>query len=410
MYENDILNCFEKSNEFFNTDINELEFHIINILNQIYDNINYKIIKKEINEIFNKEKKKFFNSNNNLKKIDVNKIIIRNENYLLDIDKNIYFLEFSKEKIFGKIKNYGEFNEIVINEENQKWYIDRLLKKLKNISDSYPQRTQVWYEARERMITASDISAALGHKCFKTKSQLYREKVNNNREFFGNEYTEWGVKYEDPICMIYEKIKQKTVIEYGLIPHPDINFIGASPDGITTDGVMLEIKCPKKRPLRKDYVPEYYKTQIQTQLEVCGLEECDFFECKIEEYADKDEYINDKKEYIGRGYLIHAVEGDKNKYYYCPLNTTIEEKDLWKKKTLKEKKLKENNIKDIWWKCIDSNCVKVLRDREWFIKSMPILKEFWDNVLKYRKEGLPDKLKIKKRKPKSILDNLDDSD
>ena len=51
-------------------------------------------------------------------------------------------------------------------------------------------------------------------------------------------------------------------------------------------------------------------------MEVCGLEECDFFECKIEEYENKEAYKNDKNEYIGRGYLIHSVEDDKNKYIF----------------------------------------------------------------------------------------------
>ena len=55
---------------------------------------------------------------------------------------------------------------------------------------------------------------------------------------------------------------------------------------------MVEIKCPPKRKFTKT-VPLHYLMQVQGQLEVCDLDECDFFQVKIEEYDSFDEYCKD---------------------------------------------------------------------------------------------------------------------
>ena len=90
-----------------------------------------------------------------------------------------------------------------------------------------------------------------------------------------------GVKYEEVAVMIYEQRNSMKVFEYGCIPHPVYDFIGASPDGITDSGIMLEIKCPSSRKIT-GVIPSYYWCQVQTQLEVCELDRCDFLECKLE--------------------------------------------------------------------------------------------------------------------------------
>jgi hypothetical protein len=51
--------------------------------------------------------------------------------------------------------------------------------------------------------------------------------------------------------------------------------LGASPDGVTEDGLLIEIKCPLTRKIEKK-VPSYYLPQVQLQLEITDLEECDF--------------------------------------------------------------------------------------------------------------------------------------
>ena len=58
----------------------------------------------------------------------------------------------------------------------------------------------------------------------------------------------WGQKYEPLSIMIYEKMYQTKIEDFGCIKHESHSFIGASPDGINIDktnnryGRMLEIK------------------------------------------------------------------------------------------------------------------------------------------------------------------------
>jgi hypothetical protein len=104
---------------------------------------------------------------------------------------------------------------------------------------------------------------------------------------------QWGVTYEPVACALYEQRNGCQVHEFGLRPHPRIPRFGASPDGITDQGIMLEIKCPYTRRI-DGRISKTYMTQIQTQLDTAELKECDFLECKIHEYESVEEYMNDE--------------------------------------------------------------------------------------------------------------------
>ena len=64
-------------------------------------------------------------------------------------------------------------------------------------------------------------------------------------------------------------------------------------------GRMLEIKCPVSRKInttgsvRGVICPVYYWDQVQIQLETCDLDECDFWQCKIIEYENREAFIKD---------------------------------------------------------------------------------------------------------------------
>ena len=53
---------------------------------------------------------------------------------------------------------------------------------------------------------------------------------------------------------------------------------------------LLEIKCPLYRTITGE-IPLYYWIQMQIQMEVCNMPECDYFECNFRQYADKNEYV-----------------------------------------------------------------------------------------------------------------------
>jgi putative phage-type endonuclease len=157
------------------------------------------------------------------------------------------------------------------------------------------QRTPEWYAARKGMLTASEFKIAGAEKV----SQAYVNGKVFPQPFATNDAMTWGCRFEDLACAAYEVEHDTKVREFGLLVHPDAHWIGASPDGITDYGVMIELKCPhsrkrieidkritENRPFPKSdraNLHGRYRPQVQGQLEVCDLEECDFVVAHIDE-------------------------------------------------------------------------------------------------------------------------------
>jgi putative phage-type endonuclease len=314
------------------------------------------------------------------------------------------------------------------------------------------QRTKEWYEARKTMITASDWAKALKKSKFGTKRDLILKKCDKI-EFTENEATMWGTKHEECATRTYELRNGTIIHEFGVLRHPKYNFLGASPDGITPLGIMLEIKCPWRRTITGK-VPDYYWIQIQGQLEVCNLEYCDFMECKITEYDGINEYINDvcknppkyptknltdelrekyknkdvfqfNKDGLEKGIIITFVnKNGERKYKYSEIGISKREFERWYIKVKDEvpKSWSEHGIS--FWRMDKISCVRVKRDKEWFKNSLPILKQAWEEIKHYRKVGTESIQRKKKdigeiiEEPKSadtnaiihqnMFDNLDD--
>ncbi len=144
------------------------------------------------------------------------------------------------------------------------------------------QRSPEWFALRGNMLTASDVAAAIGCNFFKTPDALILEKCGH-RKFYGNVDTERGVRLEPIIRDRYDAVTGSKTHEFGVMVHPEYKWLGGSPDGITEDGILIEIKCPKKISKK---VPDYYMPQIQLLLEILNLELCDFVQyCEL-----KDEF------------------------------------------------------------------------------------------------------------------------
>ena len=116
------------------------------------------------------------------------------------------------------------------------------------------QRSEEWYKIRERILTASSLADAIGEGHFCTREELLLQKCGGPRGEVPFEIVEWGVMYEPVATTFYEKLNNLTVLEFGLVPHPEFKIFGASPDGICDVdsppdyiGRMLEIKCPPKK-------------------------------------------------------------------------------------------------------------------------------------------------------------------
>lgn len=158
------------------------------------------------------------------------------------------------------------------------------------------QRTPEWYEARKTLMTASVCASALGIKPFESFTGDPRADAIANtvyRKFKGNVATRWGCDHEDEVRDRFDAIMGKKSLDFGLVRHSDVPRVGdrydwlaASPDGITTDGEMVEIKCPYRRQIVEGEVPHHYLPQVQVQLEVCDLDVCYFVQWQPADKCD----------------------------------------------------------------------------------------------------------------------------
>ena len=192
-----------------------------------------------------------------------------------------------------------------------------LLKNFKN----FPQKTPIWYLERYNSITATDVAPILECNPYYKKMDILRKKLDNiqGEEDESNENinTIWGNKYEPVAIRIYEDFVHDKVYEVGLIKHQEHTWLGASPDGIRNCGKLLEIKCIWNRKIQNK-TPFYYWIQVQIQLEVCDLDECDFFQCKFLEYNDYLDYC--QNDGYRKGEVIY--EGEKF-YWKLPTNASM---------------------------------------------------------------------------------------
>lgn len=133
------------------------------------------------------------------------------------------------------------------------------------------QRTPAWYEARRTLLTASDAAAILGVKPFASykgnpRDECMTKKLENKP--FSNVFVRHGQKHEEEACTWMAEALGETVLEFGLLRHPTLKWLGASPDGVTLSGRAVEIKCPLRRKIVPGSVPHHYYPQLQIQMEV----------------------------------------------------------------------------------------------------------------------------------------------
>lgn len=286
-------------------------------------------------------------------------------NVSVSVDDNV-----TKEYINNRLLRIGKY-------QNQ-------LEELKKIP-VIEQRSEEWYKARQTLISASDFGQALNRGEYGSQRDFIIKKVEGkSKEIKYKKPLLWGVKYEDVATSIYSKRNNVQVFEFGLIKHPELDYIGASPDGISDLGIMLEIKCPYSRKISGKIMEQYYD-QIQGQLEVCDLDECDFLECEFEEYKDEEQFINDIDNLKEKGIIIQYRENEDEefKYLYSSLNDDIDSMIKWKNNKIEEFDV-TIDFKIDYWKIRKYNCQRVYRDKELFEKMKNDLKFIWDKILYFR--------------------------
>lgn len=140
------------------------------------------------------------------------------------------------------------------------------------------QRNAEWYAGRVGRITASRVGAILGLSKYRTAADVLRDMVREHfgapREFEGNEATRYGEAHEADALAAYEQRYAVMVEPCGLIPHPQYDFLAASPDGLVGDYGLVECKCPFRA--RYTTPSAEYVAQMQLQMLCTDREWCDF--------------------------------------------------------------------------------------------------------------------------------------
>lgn len=215
----------------------------------------------------------------------------------------------------------------------------------------HEQRSDEWFAQRKDRLTASNIDSILGRNTYANREEILFKKNEMSVPFQGNVATEHGCVHENNCIEEYCRIYNKKMIEFGLINHPEIEFLAGSPDGIVFDNndknskpYVIEVKCPYKRVIYPGIIPVMYESQILLNMEIF-------------------KYDGIFLEYVPDGHF------GQNKML---------------------------------------NITHLKYDPAWFKETLPILKEFWDEVVHYRNVGINthpnyDKWERKIR-PKRIVD------
>jgi putative phage-type endonuclease len=355
-------------------------------------------------------------------------------NDLLEDAFNIFITTFYTER------SMEQNNTIIHSEQTDEKYKKNDMNEAKiNILREIPQpvqRTPEWYQFRWNLITASNAWKAFESQS--TINQLIYEKCQPLKNFNDidneeikmvntNTAMHWGQKYEPLSVLIYEQKYNTKVEDFGCIQHPVYKFIGASPDGIIVDknseryGRMLEIKNVVSREINGIPKKEYW-VQMQLQMEVCDLDECDFLETKFTEYPDRVSYNFDTSNEVftdsenvewfniclskdgkmkGEIIYFHTKEG-KPFYVYKPLDC-VHPNDIsnWQDYSVETYENAPYNyiyMKTIFWKLDVLSCVLVLRNREWFKNNVPQLEKVWKIIEEERVTGYEHRAPVKKQK------------
>jgi putative phage-type endonuclease len=290
------------------------------------------------------------------------------------------------------------------------------------------QRTTQWYLERFNLITASNAykifesdamrNQLIYEKCQPSKMTSHLEGVTNTEpepiaHVNTNSPMHWGQKYEPLSVKIYEARFNTVVEDFGCIKHNSYSFLGASPDGINVDetnnryGRMLEIKNIVNREI--DGIPKKeYWIQMQLQMEVCNLNECDFLETKFIEYENYDEFKQDStteldtddveflnlcksKDNKVKGVIIHFHQKTGYPFYdYMPFDLFDEEDiDEWTQQEIAKYESEHGYIyvNILYWKLEKVSCVLVCRNKEWFNANVKEMENFWKLIEHERIHG-----------------------
>lgn len=137
------------------------------------------------------------------------------------------------------------------------------------------QGTEEWLNWRKTKLTASDAPIILGVSPYRTKYELWMDKLGLSTPQEKTSAMQRGNDLE-PIVRKLMSEKLDYDFEPAVFQHSDIEWFSCSMDGIDLcQNIAIEIKCPGK--IDHDIagmkrVPDKYYPQLMAMIEICNLE------------------------------------------------------------------------------------------------------------------------------------------
>lgn len=257
------------------------------------------------------------------------------------------------------------------------------------------QRSEEWYKNFQHVLTASEFSGLFNNN--KKRRDLVNSKALCNYEESTGYRTAcptdemsafgWGIRFEPVVKQIFELENKCKIFESGRIRHSINTSLAASPDGIIEYaedfhlvGRLIEIKCPYSRKIGGE-IPLEYWIQMQIQMEVTDVDECEYIEVEILSRKPKQDITLDLSQCTIRGtcwLFKEIVEEDMPftyKYLYSPLGTDAEQPYLEGYECLER----------IPWGLKAYHRKLVQRDRIWYKSTIPWQEQFWNDVESQKK-------------------------
>jgi putative phage-type endonuclease len=290
---------------------------------------------------------------------------------------------------------YAMFLKDAMNPEWQKMTHEERLAKVNRIKSlpQIEQRTQAWYDNYKSVLTASEFSG-LFSSAKKRKDMIMSKACPPPLEGKSfrlacptDEITAigWGIRFENVVKQIIEYKDHSSIYEPGRLHHPTNPRLAASPDGIIDKsthkqhvGRLVEIKCPYTRTIGGE-IPFDYWIQMQVQMEVCDLDECEYIEVDIHSKRPNKEYLDMSGNKI-RGFVYvckQVVEEDQPFDYKYVYSDILKDKEEHKDPQIPEG---YTFIEKVPWSMTKWHRKIVHRDREWFEATKPWQDAFWNDV------------------------------
>lgn len=172
------------------------------------------------------------------------------------------------------------------------------------------QRSEEWFQHRKGRITGSRVGAILGlspwQKPIDVLRAMVREYHGAPSEFLGSVATDHGNNNEQRAMLAFMRKTGLDVDQCGFFAYGEL--MGASPDGLTSDGGVLELKAPYSLRNGGEFKPlkdqPHYECQVQMETLATGRPHAYFAQYR----APKGDPL--APDYVEEAIKVERVEAD----------------------------------------------------------------------------------------------------